>query len=345
MRSPLTTLCYVEKDGCYLMLHRVSKKHDVNKDKWIGIGGHFEGDESPEECLVREAYEETGLHLTSWKFRGIVTFVSMGVDLEYMCLYTADGFDGELTSCNEGVLEWVPKEEVTKLNLWEGDKIFLKLMAEDAPFFSMKLMYQGDMLTYAALNGRRMELLDVCDENGELTGVVTERSVAHAAGVMHRTAHIWIVRQGAYGDWDVLLQKRSMGKDSFPGCYDTSSAGHVEAGDEYLESAQRELREELGIEASEEELEYAGRYDSGDILAKFRGRPFHDREITALYVYRRPVDAASLALQPEEVDSVRWMSYGEVRRAVEAGDPRFCINPEGFRLLGRYLEEHPRQPW
>lgn len=156
MRSPLTTLCYIEKDGQYLMLHRVSKKNDVNKDKWIGIGGHFEEGESPEECLLREAKEETGLTLTSWKFRGIVTFIAEGWPSEYMCLYTADGFEGTLTPCREGTLEWVPKSELLKLNLWEGDKIFLKLIAEDAPFFSLKLTYQGDELTYAALDGRQL---------------------------------------------------------------------------------------------------------------------------------------------------------------------------------------------
>jgi 8-oxo-dGTP diphosphatase len=156
MRSPLTTLCYIEKDGQYLMLHRISKKHDVNKDKWIGIGGHFEEGESPEECLLREAKEETGLTLTSWRFRGIVTFVAQGWPPEYMCLYTADGFEGELISCAEGTLEWIPKSELLQLNLWEGDKIFLKLIAEDAPFFSLKLMYEGDVLTSAVLDGKQI---------------------------------------------------------------------------------------------------------------------------------------------------------------------------------------------
>ena len=156
MKSPLTTLCYVEKDEQYLMLHRISKKNDVNKDKWIGIGGHFEEGESPEECLLREAKEETGLTLTSWKFRGIVTFIANGWPPEYMCLYTADGFTGEMISCTEGTLEWVPKSELMNLNLWEGDKIFLKLMAQDAPFFSLKLMYDGDTLTYASLDGREI---------------------------------------------------------------------------------------------------------------------------------------------------------------------------------------------
>ena len=156
-RSKLTTLCYIEKGDSYLMLHRVSKKHDVNKDKWIGIGGHFEENESPEACLLREAKEETGLTLTSWKFRGIVTFISEGWNTEYMCLYTADGYEGEIIPCNEGVLEWIRKEDLLKLNLWEGDKIFLKLLQENAPFFSLKLAYKGDVLTEAVLDGKKLK--------------------------------------------------------------------------------------------------------------------------------------------------------------------------------------------
>lgn len=157
-RSPMTTLCYVEKEDAYLMLHRVSKKNDVNKDKWIGIGGHFEQGESPEECLLREAREETGLILTSWRFRGLVTFTQEGYGTEYMCLYTADKFQGELTGCNEGVLEWVKKKDLHKLNLWTGDLIFLKLMAQEAPFFSLKLSYKKDELVTAVLDGRALRL-------------------------------------------------------------------------------------------------------------------------------------------------------------------------------------------
>ena len=157
-RIPITTLCYVEKDGKYLMLHRVKKKVDVNKDKWIGIGGHFEQGESPEECLLREAKEETGLTLTRWRFRGIVTFLAEGWETEYMCLYTADGVEGTLQECEEGTSEWVPKEELASLNLWEGDKIFLRLLAEEHPFFSLKLQYKGDTLLEAVLDGIPMEL-------------------------------------------------------------------------------------------------------------------------------------------------------------------------------------------
>ncbi len=147
----LTTLCYIEKDDKYLMLHRVKKENDCNKDKWIGVGGKFEEVESPEECLLREVYEETGLTLTSYRFRGIVTFVSDEWEGEYMHLFTATEYEGELPEnamrdCNEGELVWVPKCELESLNLWEGDKIFLRLLQERETFFSLKLRYEGEKL-------------------------------------------------------------------------------------------------------------------------------------------------------------------------------------------------------
>ncbi len=136
----LSTLCYLQRDGAYLMLHRTVKKNDVNKDKWIGVGGHFEEGESPEECLLREVKEETGYTLTSFRFRGLVTFLSGDGVTEYMSLFTADGFEGEPIPCDEGVLEWVPREKIPELNIWEGDKIFFRLLAEEIPFFSLKLV-------------------------------------------------------------------------------------------------------------------------------------------------------------------------------------------------------------
>jgi 8-oxo-dGTP diphosphatase len=153
-----TTLCYIEQDGCYLMLHRVKKENDLNQDKWIGVGGKFEDKESPEECMLREVREETGLTLTSYRYRGLVTFLSDRWETEYMHLFTADGFTGELAECDEGVLEWVEKTRLGELNLWEGDHLFLRLLAEEAPFFSLKVAYQGDKLVEAALNGRALEL-------------------------------------------------------------------------------------------------------------------------------------------------------------------------------------------
>ena len=161
-KSKLTTLCYIEKDEKYLMLHRVLKKNDINKDKWIGVGGHFEKGESPEDCLLREVKEETGLTLTSYQFRGIITFTfsSQGkeTDTEYMCLYTANGYEGELISCSEGNLEWVNKKDVFSLKLWEGDKIFFRLLKEGRPFFSLKLVYQDDELREAVLDGEKLEV-------------------------------------------------------------------------------------------------------------------------------------------------------------------------------------------
>jgi len=155
----LSTLCYIEKDGRYLMLHRTVKERDVNKDKWIGVGGHFEPGESPEECLLREVKEETGYSLTSYRFRGIVTFLSGNGVTEYMHLFTADGFEGTPISCDEGVLEWVPIDRIGSLNIWEGDKIFFRLLAENRPFFSLKLVYDGrDGLIAAVLNGKPLEL-------------------------------------------------------------------------------------------------------------------------------------------------------------------------------------------
>lgn len=153
IKSLLTTLCYIEKEDSYLMLHRVKKEMDVNKDKWIGVGGHFEKDESPEECLLREVKEETGLTLESWKFRGLITFVCQGWNTEYMCLYTADKFQGEIKECDEGELVWVPKSQLNHLNLWEGDKIFFRLLEEREDFFTMKLVYEGDVLKECLVDG------------------------------------------------------------------------------------------------------------------------------------------------------------------------------------------------
>ena len=159
MQAEMSTLCYLERDNKYLMLHRVVKKNDVNKDKWIGVGGHFEQDESPEECLLREFREETGYTLTSYRFRGIVTFVSGDGVTEYMHLFTADGFEGTPAACDEGVLEWVPVSQIDDLNIWEGDKIFFRLLAQNAPFFSLKLVYDGKGgLVSAVLNGRNMDI-------------------------------------------------------------------------------------------------------------------------------------------------------------------------------------------
>ena len=156
-KSNLTTLCYLEKDGNYLMMHRVKKAHDINHEKWVGVGGHFEPDESPEECLLREVREETGVTLTRYQLRGVITFQSDAWQTEYMFLYTADAWQGTFIGADEGregTLAWVKKEEVLRLPIWEGDKIFFRLLAEDAPFFSLKLRYEGDTLVEKKLDGR-----------------------------------------------------------------------------------------------------------------------------------------------------------------------------------------------
>lgn len=155
----MSTLCYMEKDEQYLMLHRTVKKNDVNKDKWIGVGGHFEWGESPEDCLLREVWEETGYTLTSYRYRGIVTFVYGEDTVEYMSLYTADKFVGEPHPCDEGELEWVDKKDIFSLNLWEGDKIFFRLLEENRPFFSLKLVYdREDLLKEAVLDGKALDI-------------------------------------------------------------------------------------------------------------------------------------------------------------------------------------------
>lgn len=335
--AELSTLCYIQKDGKYLMLHRTVKKNDVNKDKWIGVGGHFEADESPEECLLREVREETGYRLTSWRFRGIVTFVSGGGVTEYMHLFTADGFEGEPVACDEGELEWVDIARVWKLNIWEGDKIFFRLIDEDVPFFSLKLVYDGHSgLVSAALNGEPMELFDILNEDGTKSGLVRERGVAHRDGSLHETVHTWIVRRGERNRWEVLLQKRSAVKDSNPGCYDISSAGHLASGDLPLEGALRELREELGLRARPEDLHYVGRH-RGSFQAPFHGRMFRDNEYSYVYVMIRDIDESGLSLQEEEVESVLWMDYDECRRRIRGGTLPNCIYEDEFDMVGDYL--------
>ena len=142
-----TTLCYIEKDSAYLMIHRVKKKNDENKDKWIGIGGKLETGESPFDCAKREVFEETGLTLTALRYRGIITFVSNLYGTEYMHLFSSNAFSGEIKpECDEGNLEWIKKAHLFSLPMWEGDKIFLNLLDTEDRFFSLKLVYEGDKL-------------------------------------------------------------------------------------------------------------------------------------------------------------------------------------------------------
>ena len=153
-----TTLCYIEKDDHYLMLHRIRKHKDPNRNKWIGVGGGIEAGETPEDCLLREVREETGLSLTEYKKRGVIDFVSDEWEDEIMHLYTASGFTGEIIDCDEGVLKWIPKRDVPSLPLWEGDKVFLRLLMQDAPFFRLRLEYHGEALARAMLNGEEIAI-------------------------------------------------------------------------------------------------------------------------------------------------------------------------------------------
>ena len=151
-----TTLCYLERGDEYLMLHRTKKENDLNRDKWVGVGGKFQDKESPEDCVLRETWEETGLTLTRYRYRGLVTFISDRWETEYMHVFTANQWTGEPHPCDEGDLAWIKKRDLLALPLWEGDKIFLDLLERDAPFFSLKLQYEGDTLVLAVLNGERL---------------------------------------------------------------------------------------------------------------------------------------------------------------------------------------------
>lgn len=152
-----TTLCYLQRDNSWLMLHRVKKENDASHDKWIGVGGKCEADESPDECMLREVREETGLSVRQWQYRGIVTFISDVWPCEYMHLFTATQWEGDMTVCDEGDLQWIALPELESLNLWEGDKIFLRLLRDpQQPFFSLKLVYQGDDLVSAKLDGQKL---------------------------------------------------------------------------------------------------------------------------------------------------------------------------------------------
>jgi len=150
----LTTLCYIIRDGKWLMLHRTKKEEDANAGKWIGVGGKLEKGESPENCLYREVLEETGLQILKHQFRGVVTFISDVWDDEMMFLYTVEDFKGEIRTCDEGELCWVDEKDVGSLNLWEGDRIFIDLLCRDYPFFSLKLSYEGDDLVSSQLDGK-----------------------------------------------------------------------------------------------------------------------------------------------------------------------------------------------
>ena len=184
-----------------------------------------------------------------------------------------------------------------------------------------------------------MEILDICNEDGIPTGKTVSRETAHRDGILHRTAHVWIVRKKA-GGYDVLLQKRSLRKESFPGLYDTSSAGHIPSGEEPLPSALRELKEELGIAAQPSDLMFAGMFRI-QFEKEFHGKPFRDKEVTSVFVYREPVRIDGLTLQKSEVDEVRWFDLEDVYREIQTTRERFCVPSAGLRVLKDFLAENP----
>ncbi len=182
-----------------------------------------------------------------------------------------------------------------------------------------------------------MELFDICDEQGTPTGDTVERSEAHAKGICHRTAHIWIAKQ-ENGRYKVLLQKRSMDKDSFPGRYDTSSAGHIQAGDEPMESALRELGEELGINAQNEDLDFAKKHPESSMRRNFTAKCSGDNEVAFVFVYQKTVDIADLTIQKEELDGVSWFDLDETYEACKNHDQKFCVPLGGLETVRRYLD-------
>lgn len=201
--------------------------------------------------------------------------------------------------------------------------------------FLGQITKKEDSVGTALVMEDKMEVFDIVDEKGRPTGAAVERNEAHRLGIRHRTAHIWIVRVKD-GKKEVLLQKRAMNKDSFPGSYDTSSAGHIQAGDEPLESAKRELFEELGIKAEDEDLSFAGTFD---ILyeKEFHGKIFKDNEIAFVYTYTKPVDKEKLVLQKEEVDSVEWFDIEEVYEQCLIHNPKFCVPVKGLKTAMKTL--------
>lgn len=329
------TLCYIERDGKYLMLLRNKKQNDPNEGKWIGVGGKLEKGETPEECARREIMEETGLRATSLVHWGDVYFHSDVWESEIMRLFLVTEFEGELCECGEGELHWKDKEEIFDLNLWDGDRIFLKYLINGRRFDRMELVYSGERLRSCIVDGREEELFDVYNEDGSPADYVVSRDYAHWRGLWHTTAHIWIVGGEENGEPSLLIQLRAACKRLYPSRWDISAAGHIPAGENAEQGAVREIGEELGLRVGTDELRYIGTmkmtydddYDEG----------YHDREHCRIYILRRDVDLSALTLQKSEVESVMWVGYDRLMEAIKNGTLHHCFDIEELEYIRPYI--------
>ena len=213
-------------------------------------------------------------------------------------------------------------------------------MDTNAPFFSLKLRYQGEKLVQAVLDGKELELFDILNEDGTKSGVVRERGVVHLDGSLHATVHIWIARPNAESGYDILLQRRSPHKDSSPDCLDISSAGHISTGDDFLPSAMREAKEELGLTLDPEKLKELG-FRRKKFEGEFYGRPFRDNQLSKIYLYIEAIDITKLTLQEEEVSEVIWMDYAKCKKGIQENTIKNCIYLDEFELVGKGLGIEP----
>ncbi len=324
------TLCYIERDGKYLMLLRNRKSNDPNEGKWIGVGGKLEDGETPEDCAIREIFEETGLRATSLTRWGDVYFRSDVWECEIMRLFLVTGFEGETADCDEGELHWVEKDRIFDLNLWDGDRIFLKYLISGRRFDVMELVYHGERLSACTVDGSEEELFDVYNEDGSPAGYVASRDYVHWRGLWHATSHIWIAGERD-GKPSLLLQLRAACKRLYPSSWDISAAGHIPAGEDALRSAVREIGEELGLCVEPSELRYIGTmkmtYDDD------YGEGYHDREHCRVYLLHRDIDLSDLKLQESEVESVMWIGYDELLEVMRNGSLHHCLFTEELELI------------
>lgn len=320
MSGNLKFFCLLEQEDSYQIL-----KEALNEG------------ESPEEGLLR-TFKEKGLTIPSWAYRGILTLVREELPDQYIFLFGPQNSDWKKMEEGKRLAHWLKADKTMGALAKEEEKICLRLLLEELPFFSLKAVYNREhRLSSVLLNGKPLELFDILRKDGEKSGIVRERGVAHLEGSLHPTSHIWIVRKNQKGGWDLLLQKRSLQKDSNPGCYDISSAGHVAAGDAYLPAAIRELREELGILAEEGDLLLAGMRQAY-FEAVFYGKPFRDYEHSAVYIYHKSVDEKKLVLQESEVSGIKWMEFEECRREVAEGSLKNCIYLDELEIVEEALK-------